>query len=80
VGAIDVPDDVRRRCWCRTSAAWTGHWRVGVAEIAIFGSATESFAAKNPNSTMDEQFVMFEPVVRRAFDAGPAVRGYGCRH
>jgi hydroxymethylglutaryl-CoA lyase len=48
----------------------------GVREIAIFASATETFAAKNLNSTLDGQFAMFEPVVRRALDAGLAVRGY----
>jgi len=80
VAAIDVPDDVRAPVLVPNERGLGPALGAGVAEIAIFGSATEPFAAKNPNSTMDEQFVMFEPVVRRAFDAGPAVRGYGCRH
>jgi hydroxymethylglutaryl-CoA lyase len=48
----------------------------GVTEIAIFASATESFAAKNLNSTLDGQFAMFAPTVRRALDEGLSVRGY----
>ena len=35
----------------------------GVRHIAIFGSATETFAQKNLNRSLDEQFAMFEPIV-----------------
>jgi hydroxymethylglutaryl-CoA lyase len=48
----------------------------GVQEIAIFGSATETFAAKNLNRTLEEQFEMFEPVVARALEHGLKVRAY----
>ncbi len=48
----------------------------GVGEIAIFGSATETFAQRNLNRSLDEQFTMFEPVVSRGRAAGLAVRGY----
>jgi hydroxymethylglutaryl-CoA lyase len=48
----------------------------GVREIAVFGSATESFARRNLNRSLDEQFTMFEPVVARAREAGLAVRAY----
>lgn len=48
----------------------------GVESIAIFASATETFAKRNLNATYDDQFAMFGPVVRRARDAGLAVRGY----
>jgi hydroxymethylglutaryl-CoA lyase len=48
----------------------------GVTDVAIFASATESFAARNLNSTLDGQFAMFEPVVRAALAEGLAVRGY----
>ncbi|TKG64259.1 hydroxymethylglutaryl-CoA lyase [Prauserella endophytica] len=48
----------------------------GVSHIAVFGSATETFAKRNLNSTLDDQFAMFEPVVTRARAAGLAVRGY----
>ena len=48
----------------------------GVRHIAIFGSATETFAKRNLNRTLDEQFAMFEPVVGRARAEGLDVRGY----
>src|SRR3954449_2033337 len=49
---------------------------LGCRHVAIFGSATETFAQKNLNRSLDEQFAMFEPVVRRARDAGLDVRAY----
>ncbi|MGW5351256.1 hydroxymethylglutaryl-CoA lyase [Streptomyces sp. NPDC004031] len=49
---------------------------LGVREIAVFGSATESFARANLNRTVAESLAMFEPVVARARREGLAVRGY----
>ena len=49
---------------------------LGCRHIAIFGSATETFAQKNLNRSLDEQFAMFEPTVVRARDAGVDVRAY----
>ncbi len=49
---------------------------LGCRHIAIFGSATETYAAKNLNNTLDGQLAMFEPTVRRARDAGVDVRAY----
>jgi hydroxymethylglutaryl-CoA lyase len=49
---------------------------LGCRHVAIFGSATETFAQKNLNRSLDEQFAMFDPVVRRARDAGLDVRAY----
>jgi hydroxymethylglutaryl-CoA lyase len=48
----------------------------GVAHIAIFGSATESFARRNLNRTLDSQLEMFAPAVSRALAEGLDVRGY----
>ncbi len=48
----------------------------GVRHIAIFASATETFAQKNLNSSVVGQFEMFEPVVSRALAAGVDVRAY----
>ena len=36
---------------------------LGCRHIAIFGSATETFAQRNLNRSLDEQFAMFEPTV-----------------
>ncbi|NEW76190.1 hydroxymethylglutaryl-CoA lyase [Streptomyces rhizosphaericus] len=49
---------------------------LGAREIAVFASATESFAKANLNRTVDGALEMFEPVVTKAKDAGAAVRGY----
>jgi hydroxymethylglutaryl-CoA lyase len=48
----------------------------GVRHIAIFGSATETFARRNLNRSLEEQFAMFEPTVTRAREAGMDVRAY----
>jgi hydroxymethylglutaryl-CoA lyase len=48
----------------------------GVEHIAIFASATETFAQRNLNRSLDEQFAMFDPVVTRARAEGLDVRGY----
>jgi hydroxymethylglutaryl-CoA lyase len=48
----------------------------GVSEIAIFGSATETFARKNLNRSIDESLEMFAPVVHAAREAGVRVRAY----
>ena len=49
---------------------------LGAERIAVFASATESFAKANLNRTVDESLAVFEPVVRGAKDAGARVRGY----
>ncbi|MCW2867951.1 MAG: hydroxymethylglutaryl-CoA lyase, partial [Marmoricola sp.] len=49
---------------------------LGCEHVAIFGSATETFAQKNLNRSLDEQFAMFEPTVTRARAAGLDVRAY----
>ncbi|WP_374986867.1 hydroxymethylglutaryl-CoA lyase [Streptomyces fradiae] len=49
---------------------------LGAREVAVFASATESFARANLNRTVDEALAMFEPVVARAKAEGLAVRGY----
>jgi hydroxymethylglutaryl-CoA lyase len=48
----------------------------GVHDIAIFASATESFAQRNLNRSLETQFEMFEPVVAGARARGVRVRGY----
>ena len=48
----------------------------GVTDVAVFASATESFAKANLNRSVDEALAMFAPVVGRARDEGLGVRGY----
>ncbi|MGR8010442.1 hydroxymethylglutaryl-CoA lyase [Streptomyces hypolithicus] len=49
---------------------------LGARRIAVFGSATETFASRNLNRTVDESLAMFEPVVARARQDKVHVRGY----
>jgi hydroxymethylglutaryl-CoA lyase len=48
----------------------------GAREVAVFASATETFAKRNLNRTIAESLEMFRPVVSRARSEGLAVRGY----
>ncbi|MEU6958854.1 hydroxymethylglutaryl-CoA lyase [Streptomyces chrestomyceticus] len=49
---------------------------LGARRIAVFGSATESFAKANLNRTVEESLAMFTPVVARAKEEQAHVRGY----
>lgn len=48
----------------------------GAQAIAIFGSATETFARKNLGRSIAESVAMFAPVVTRARESGLWVRAY----
>ncbi|WP_326808462.1 MULTISPECIES: hydroxymethylglutaryl-CoA lyase [unclassified Streptomyces] len=49
---------------------------LGARQVAVFASATESFARANLNRTVDGALEMFEPVVARAKKERLTVRGY----
>ncbi|GAA1508189.1 hydroxymethylglutaryl-CoA lyase [Nocardioides humi] len=49
---------------------------LGLRHVAVFASATETFASKNLNRTLDSQFEMFAPTIAAAREAGMDVRGY----
>ncbi|SNX59692.1 hydroxymethylglutaryl-CoA lyase [Streptomyces sp. TLI_55] len=49
---------------------------LGATRVAVFASASESFAKANLNRTLDEALAMFEPTVARAKEADGHVRGY----
>jgi hydroxymethylglutaryl-CoA lyase len=73
---LDLPAAVRAPVLVPNERGLDRALEAGVREIAIFASATETFAKKNLNSTVDDQFTMFAPTIRRALDEGLAVRGY----
>ena len=50
--------------------------KAGVREIAVFASATESFARANLNNSVAGSLDIFSPVIKQARDAGLRVRGY----
>jgi hydroxymethylglutaryl-CoA lyase len=45
-------------------------------DIAVFASATETFAQRNLGRSLSDQMAMFGPVIRQAHDADIPVRGY----
>ncbi len=49
---------------------------LGCRHVAVFASATETFAQRNLNRSLEDQFAMFGPTVARARDNGLDVRGY----
>jgi len=49
---------------------------VGVTEVAIFASSTETFSRKNINQGVDESLATYKQVCDRAIAAGLRVRGY----
>ncbi len=49
---------------------------LGCRHVAIFASATETFAQRNLNRSFEDQFAMFAPTVERARGAAMRVRGY----
>ena len=49
---------------------------VGMREIAVFGSASESFSRRNINCSIAESVARFRPVVAAGLEAGMRVRGY----
>lgn len=57
----------------------------GASEVAVFGSASETFSQKNINCSIDESMVRFEEVINSALEKKIPVRGYvscvlGCPH
>ncbi|TCC54082.1 hydroxymethylglutaryl-CoA lyase [Kribbella capetownensis] len=73
---LDLPEVVRAPVLVPNERGLDRALAADVREIAIFASATETFAAKNLNSTLDDQFAMFTPTIQRALAEGLTVRGY----
>lgn len=49
---------------------------LGMRHVAVFASATETFAERNLNRTLESQFEMFAPTIARALEQWMDVRGY----
>jgi hydroxymethylglutaryl-CoA lyase len=50
--------------------------RAGVNEVSVFTAASETFAEKNINCSIEKSFERFKPVIDAAFAAKIPVRGY----
>ncbi|MCK6208938.1 hydroxymethylglutaryl-CoA lyase [Georgenia sp. EYE_87] len=76
LAAIDRVDGVRYPVLVPNERGLDRALASGVREIAIFGSATDSFAQANLGRSVDESLAMFAPVVARATAEGLPVRAY----
>lgn len=76
LGSLHAADGVRYPVLVPNERGLERALAVEVDEIAILGSATESFAQRNLNRTVAESIAMFAPVVKRATAAGMRVRAY----
>ncbi len=76
LGLLDLPDSVRAPVLVPNERGLDRALALGVRHVAVFASATETFARRNLNRGLDEQYAMFAPVIKRARDAGLDVRGY----
>lgn len=76
LAAVDRVDGVRYPVLVPNERGLDRAIEAGVADVAIFGSVTESFARRNLNRTVDQSLTMFAPVVDRAKQAGLRVRAY----
>ena len=70
----DLPG--RHPCLVPTDKGLDRALAAGIREVAVFAAATETFAKRNLNRTVEESLAMFAPVVERARREGLAVRGY----
>jgi hydroxymethylglutaryl-CoA lyase len=76
LAAIERHDGVRYPVLVPNARGLERALTLGVRDIAIFGSATETFARRNLNRSVAESIAMFAPVVERARDNGCDVRAY----
>uniref|UniRef100_A0AAY5EHP2 hydroxymethylglutaryl-CoA lyase n=1 Tax=Electrophorus electricus TaxID=8005 RepID=A0AAY5EHP2_ELEEL len=57
------------------SSKWVVQVEAGAAEVAVFGSASETFSRKNINCSVEESMQRFEQVICAARQACIPVRG-----
>ena len=76
LSGLDLTGDVRYPVLVPNMRGLDRCLDLGVRDIAIFGSATETFAQRNLNRSVAGAIAMFEPVVAKASAAGVRVRGY----
>ncbi len=76
IGGLDLAGEVRYPVLVPNMRGLARCLDLGVRDIAIFGSATETFARRNLNRGVAAAVEMFEPVVARARGEGARVRAY----
>lgn len=75
-GVADRHPGVRFPVLVPNMRGWNAAQLAGATEIAVFASATETFARRNLNRGLDTQMEMFAPVIAAARAHGLPVRGY----
>ncbi|XP_041921026.1 3-hydroxy-3-methylglutaryl-CoA lyase, cytoplasmic isoform X2 [Alosa alosa] len=58
------------------SSKWVPQVEAGASEVAVFGSASETFSKKNINCSIEESMLRFKEVISSAKQADIPVRGY----
>ncbi len=76
VRSIVVPPDVSFSALCPNAKGLERARAVGLPEIAVFMSASETHNKKNTNKTIEQSFETFREVVPPALEAGLRVRAY----
>lgn len=73
---LSLPDDVVVSVLVPNRKGLELALAAGVKRVAVFTAASETFARKNLNRSIDETLADYRSVVRAALDAGVSVRGY----
>ncbi|HEY5854160.1 MAG TPA: hydroxymethylglutaryl-CoA lyase [Aldersonia sp.] len=76
LAALDLPNTVRQVVLAPNERGLDRALAAGAREIAVFVSATETFAQRNLNTTRAGAIAAAAPVIERSRDAGLPVRGY----
>jgi hydroxymethylglutaryl-CoA lyase len=76
VRAVNAPEGVTLSALCPNAKGFERARAVGLGEIAVFMSASETHNKKNTNKTIDESLETFSEVVPPALEAGMRVRAY----
>ncbi|RPF28092.1 hydroxymethylglutaryl-CoA lyase [Georgenia muralis] len=76
MAAVDPTTGVRHPVLVPNERGLERALAAGAQEVAIFASATESFAQRNLNRSVAESLLMIAPVVAGARESGLPVRGY----
>lgn len=76
LAALDVPGPIRYPVLVPNLQGLDAALSAGARDIAIFGSASETFSQRNIQCSIRDSLQRFAPVVERARAAGVRVRGY----
>lgn len=73
---VQAPEDARLYGLVPNKKGLEDALSAGVRAVAVFTAASETFARKNINATIDESFARFRELLPLAREAGVSLRGY----